>query len=103
MARARGLTLSWANRRTEACNAANSSERSKSTGAGYRTPRAGIFWFLTPDAADPPESTGTPDQVPDAGPDDVPDDAVATPGEPAAADAPADGAAAETTPPVDAA
>ncbi len=107
MARARGLTLSWARRRTEACNAANSSERSKSTGAGYRTLRAGIFWFLTPDATDPPESAGTPDEVPDAGPDDAPDAVAedgadvdaATPEEPAVPDAtPEDSATQDATP-----
>ncbi len=73
---------------------------------------------MTPDATDPPESAGTPDEVPDAGPDDaqgevagdLPDDA-ATPGEEAAPDAPPDVAAetaepvvaAETAEPVDAA
>ena len=62
MGRARGLTLSWARRRTELRSSKSSSGSSKSTGEGYRTPRPGIFWFLTPDE---PETIGTPDAADD--------------------------------------
>ena len=60
MARARGLTLSWARRRTES--------RSSSSSSGVRNPpakatgpsRPGIFWSLTPDEPATP-SSGPPD------------------------------------------
>src|ERR1700735_4165294 len=65
MARARGLTFSWASRRAEDWSAASTSEREKSTGAGYRTAPPCIFWYLSPDDAPPEASTTAPLEGPD--------------------------------------
>jgi LCP family protein required for cell wall assembly len=64
MARARGFTLSWAKRRTDCCNAAISSESSKSTGEGYRTAPPCIFWFLTPGDVPGETPSDTPAEAP---------------------------------------
>src|SRR5215471_15360502 len=61
MARARGLTLSCARRRTVSRRSCSSSGRSKCTGEGYPTARTGIFWPLAPDQPEMPPDSPEPD------------------------------------------